>query len=142
MYSIAHLDIPPLSGIAGSVRLPGSKSISNRVLLLAGLATGETAVHGLLDSDDTAVMLEALGALGCGIARDDAGVSRVRGLGVAVPEHAPPREIATLVTARFGASAQPLADWLLQLETQRYARAPAARLPALRRQFKRIPWPA
>jgi len=67
---------------------------------------------------------------------------RVRQVGVPVPDHAPPREIATLVTARFGAAAQPLADWLLELETQRYARAPAARFPALRRQFKRIPWPA
>ena len=67
---------------------------------------------------------------------------RVRQLGVPVPDHAAPREIATLVTARFGATAQPLANWLLELETQRYARAPAVRLPTLRRQFERIPWPA
>ena len=67
---------------------------------------------------------------------------RVRQLGVAVPDHATPREIATLVTARFGTSAQPLAHWLLELETQRYARIPAARLPALRRRFKHLPWPA
>jgi len=85
MYPIPHLDLPPLSAAAGSVRLPGSKSISNRVLLLAGLAAGETAVHGLLDSDDTAVMLDALRALGCGIERitdaDGHDVTRVRGLG-------------------------------------------------------------
>ena len=49
---------------AGTVRLPGSKSISNRVLLLAALAAGETEVRGLLDADDTRVMLEALGRLG------------------------------------------------------------------------------
>ena len=42
---------------AGTVRLPGSKSISNRVLLLAALAQGETDVRGLLDADDTRVML-------------------------------------------------------------------------------------
>ena len=48
------LDLPPLAGASGTVRLPGSKSISNRVLLLAGLAAGTTAVHDLLDSDDTA----------------------------------------------------------------------------------------
>ncbi|MGH8691913.1 MAG: 3-phosphoshikimate 1-carboxyvinyltransferase, partial [Burkholderiales bacterium] len=47
-----------------TVRLPGSKSISNRVLLLAALATGETEVAGLLDADDTRVMREALAKLG------------------------------------------------------------------------------
>ena len=41
---------------AGTVRLPGSKSISNRVLLLAALAGGDTELHGLLDADDTRVM--------------------------------------------------------------------------------------
>ena len=48
----------------GTVRLPGSKSISNRVLLLAALASGETQVSGLLDADDTRVMRDALIALG------------------------------------------------------------------------------
>ncbi len=46
------------------MRLPGSKSISNRVLLLAALAGGETVLEGLLEADDTRVMREALGALG------------------------------------------------------------------------------
>jgi prephenate dehydrogenase len=69
------LDLPPLRGASGTVRLPGSKSISNRVLLLAGLAAGTTLVHDLLDSDDTRVMLDALRALGCTLkptARDGA----------------------------------------------------------------------
>ena len=57
MFDIPLLDLPPLSGASGTVRLPGSKSISNRVLLLAGLAAGTTRVHDLLDSDDTRVML-------------------------------------------------------------------------------------
>jgi 3-phosphoshikimate 1-carboxyvinyltransferase len=48
----------------GDVRLPGSKSISNRVLLLAALAAGETTVRGLLDAEDTRVMREALERLG------------------------------------------------------------------------------
>jgi 3-phosphoshikimate 1-carboxyvinyltransferase len=47
---------------AGTVRLPGSKSISNRLLLLAGLSEGTTDLHDLLDSDDTRVMLDALQA--------------------------------------------------------------------------------
>ena len=67
MYDIPFLDLPPLCGAAGTVRLPGSKSISNRVLLLAGLAAGTTVLHDLLDSDDTRVMLTALRTLGCGI---------------------------------------------------------------------------
>ena len=80
MYAIPFLDIPPLRLAAGRVRLPGSKSISNRVLLLAGLAAGTTAVHDLLDSDDTRVMLAALEALGCGLRRDGA-VLYVTGIG-------------------------------------------------------------
>jgi len=80
MYSTAFLDLPPFVRASGTVRLPGSKSISNRVLLLAGLAAGTTAVHDLLDSDDTSVMLDALQALGCGLRREGA-VLHVTGLG-------------------------------------------------------------
>ncbi len=59
-----YLDLPALSGARGTVRLPGSKSISNRILLLSALASGQTLVKGLLDSDDTRVMLDALHRLG------------------------------------------------------------------------------
>jgi 3-phosphoshikimate 1-carboxyvinyltransferase len=61
------LDLPQLASAAGTVRLPGSKSISNRVLLLAALAEGETEVRDLLASDDTERMLDALRALGVGV---------------------------------------------------------------------------
>ena len=81
MYKIPFLDLPPLRAAAGTVRLPGSKSISNRVLLLAGLAEGTTAVHDLLESDDTAVMLEALKQLGCQIRREPNATLQVTGLG-------------------------------------------------------------
>ncbi|VTU23558.1 bifunctional 3-phosphoshikimate 1-carboxyvinyltransferase/cytidylate kinase [Variovorax sp. PBL-E5] len=81
MFSTHFLDIPPLAGAAGTVRLPGSKSISNRVLLLAALADGTTTVRDLLDSDDTRVMLDALAALGCGIERSMGTTVRVEGLG-------------------------------------------------------------
>jgi 3-phosphoshikimate 1-carboxyvinyltransferase len=67
MFSIPFLTVPPLRAARGTVRLPGSKSISNRVLLLAGLSEGTTVVRDLLDSDDTRVMLDALRALGCGV---------------------------------------------------------------------------
>ena len=58
------LELKAARGARGRVRLPGSKSISNRVLLLAALAAGETEVLGLLDADDTRVMREALTLLG------------------------------------------------------------------------------
>jgi 3-phosphoshikimate 1-carboxyvinyltransferase len=80
VFATAFLDLPPLHSAAGLVRLPGSKSISNRVLLLAGLSDGTTVVHGLLDSDDTRVMLDALRALGCTLERDGQAL-RIGGLG-------------------------------------------------------------
>ncbi|MDP3757658.1 bifunctional 3-phosphoshikimate 1-carboxyvinyltransferase/cytidylate kinase [Polaromonas sp.] len=69
MFDTEFLDVPALTGAGGSVRLPGSKSISNRVLLLAALSEGRTTVHDLLASDDTAVMLAALRQLGCAVAQ-------------------------------------------------------------------------
>jgi 3-phosphoshikimate 1-carboxyvinyltransferase len=83
MFSTRFLDIPPLQSARGTVRLPGSKSISNRVLLLAGLCEGSTLVHHLLESDDTEVMLDALRALGCGVhaVSGEAGAVRIDGLG-------------------------------------------------------------
>ncbi len=54
------LRLAPIGRVAGTVRLPGSKSISNRVLLLAALSAGVTRLKGLLDADDTRVMLDAL----------------------------------------------------------------------------------
>ncbi len=80
MYSTAFLDLPPLTGAFGTVTLPGSKSISNRVLLLAALCEGSTTVHDLLDSDDTRVMLDALRVLGCGI-RQTGTTVQIDGLG-------------------------------------------------------------
>ena len=61
---IEHLDLNPVDHAEGAVRLPGSKSISNRTLLLAALAKGTTRIMDLLASDDTHVMLEALKTLG------------------------------------------------------------------------------
>jgi 3-phosphoshikimate 1-carboxyvinyltransferase len=58
------LELKPIARAMGTVRLPGSKSISNRVLLLAALAKGDTEVRGLLDADDTRVMRDALSSLG------------------------------------------------------------------------------
>ena len=56
--------LTPRTGAKGQVVLPGSKSISNRMLLLAALAEGTTRLHNLLDSDDTRVMIDSLRKLG------------------------------------------------------------------------------
>jgi 3-phosphoshikimate 1-carboxyvinyltransferase len=64
---MTFIDLPQLCGAGGSVRLPGSKSISNRVLLLAALSEGVTEVRDLLASDDTERMLDALKTLGVGV---------------------------------------------------------------------------
>ncbi len=86
MFTTEFLDIPPLRSAAGTVVLPGSKSISNRVLLLSAMCSGTTTLYDLLDSDDTKVMLDALQQLGCGVRRiadgRDAGHSvEIDGLG-------------------------------------------------------------
>ena len=79
------LELAPIRSARGTVRLPGSKSISNRILLLAALAAGDTLIHDLLDSDDTQVMLEALRALGVEWKRAGKGKIRVRGTAGAFP---------------------------------------------------------
>src|SRR5450830_472390 len=59
-----YIDLAPVAHVQGTVKLPGSKSISNRILLLAALARGTTTIRDLLASDDTLVMLMALQQLG------------------------------------------------------------------------------
>lgn len=89
---------------AGRVRLPGSKSISNRVLLLAALAQGDTEVRDLLRSDDTERMLEALRTLGviCEQGRDE-GCVKVRGVAGRFPV-----KQATLFLGNAGTAVRPL----------------------------------
>ena len=65
------LDLPFVKTAQGIVQLPGSKSISNRILLLAALAEGTTQIHDLLASDDTACMLDALARLGISVTQTD-----------------------------------------------------------------------
>jgi len=62
-----RLTLKPIARFQGTLELPGSKSLSNRLLLLGALAHGETEVTRVLDSEDTAVMLTALRALGVGV---------------------------------------------------------------------------
>ncbi len=79
MNHTEYLDLPPLLSASGTVVLPGSKSISNRILLLAALAQGVTEVRDLLRSDDTERMLDGLIALHIGVERLANNRVRVRG---------------------------------------------------------------
>ena len=104
MFSTAFLDLPPLAAADGTITLPGSKSISNRVLLLAALCEGTTAIHDLLDSDDTRVMLAALRQLGCHIEQSGATV-HITGLGGNI---APENASADLFLGNAGTAMRPL----------------------------------
>ncbi|MBI5437157.1 MAG: bifunctional 3-phosphoshikimate 1-carboxyvinyltransferase/cytidylate kinase [Nitrosomonadales bacterium] len=81
MTSREFLDLPPLLSARGTVRLPGSKSISNRILLLSALAQGTTEIRDVLLSDDTERMLDALRTLGVGVGQLESHVFRVQGCG-------------------------------------------------------------
>jgi len=99
-----HLDLGPLYGAAGTVRLPGSKSISNRTLLLAALCEGATRIQDLLISDDTERMLEALETLGVRIERVGAAPEcRIEGCGGRFPARS-----ANLFLGNAGTALRPL----------------------------------
>ncbi|MFN3732328.1 bifunctional 3-phosphoshikimate 1-carboxyvinyltransferase/cytidylate kinase [Comamonas testosteroni] len=107
MFTTEFLDLPALDSANGSVSLPGSKSISNRVLLLAALSQGTTTIHDLLDSDDTRVMLTALKQLGCSISPDSVTPGQaidVTGIGGQLPASTK----ATLFLGNAGTAMRPL----------------------------------
>lgn len=81
-----RLVIEPGGPVCGTVRPPGSKSITNRALVCAALAEGDSVLTGALDSEDTRVMIEALERLGVEVEHDRAAaVIRVRGCAGAIP---------------------------------------------------------
>ncbi len=80
------IDIIPCGPIFGSIRPPGSKSLTNRALVCAALASGESHLDGVLDSEDTRVMIDSLGRLGISVAHDPlARTAIVRGCDGAIP---------------------------------------------------------
>jgi 3-phosphoshikimate 1-carboxyvinyltransferase len=81
MTSANFMNLPPLLTARGAITLPGSKSISNRVLLLAALSEGVTEVRDLLHSDDTERMLDALRILGVRVEPLGSNAYRVAGCG-------------------------------------------------------------
>jgi 3-phosphoshikimate 1-carboxyvinyltransferase len=101
------LDLPLARGARGQMRLPGSKSISIRALMLAALAQGETELAGVLDSDDTRVMVGALQALGIAVERTGPDRLRVRGA-PAVAQQGFPVKDADLFVGNSGLSIRTL----------------------------------
>ena len=85
MSGLPDITIGPLKRAQGSIVLPGSKSISNRALLLAALSTGTTTLKNLLDADDTRVMRNALRQLGLSVTDKADKVCVVEGCGGKFP---------------------------------------------------------
>jgi 3-phosphoshikimate 1-carboxyvinyltransferase len=112
---VTYIDLAPIRSTHGSVRLPGSKSISNRILLLAALAREDTVVHDVLDSDDTRYMIDALRALGVVCEAVETHALRIAGTGgvFAVKE-------ADLFLGNAGTAFRPLTA-VLALAGGRYA---------------------
>ena len=121
--SQSFVDLPAAKRAAGTIALPGSKSISNRTLLLAALATGTTRVRGLLDADDVDRMRDALAALGMPVERTEAAHEFVvHGTGGIIP-----RAHATLFLGNAGTAFRPLTA-VLALAQGRYELSGAPRM--------------
>jgi 3-phosphoshikimate 1-carboxyvinyltransferase len=101
------LDLPAVKTARGTVHLPGSKSISNRVLLLSALADGATEIRDVLVSDDTARMLDALQTLGVSIVKANDKVYRIQGISGHFPLKFPVGE-ASLFLGNAGTAFRPL----------------------------------
>ncbi|KAL7547577.1 hypothetical protein ACHAWF_010870 [Thalassiosira exigua] len=106
-----QLTVTPISSLDGTVTLPGSKSLSNRCLLLAALSEGETRVENLLESDDVRYMLEALDALGVPAERDpdDPTAVTVTGRGGPIDSPRGEGEALELFLGNAGTAMRPLA---------------------------------
>ncbi len=103
------LTVNPIKSLDGVVTLPGSKSLSNRCLLLAALSKGETRVENLLESDDIRYMLEALDQMKVPVARDPEDKTAVTVTGQAGPINAPSDEVCELFLGNAGTAMRPLA---------------------------------
>ncbi|KAL3779025.1 hypothetical protein HJC23_011464 [Cyclotella cryptica] len=105
-----QLTVTPISTLSGTVTLPGSKSLSNRCLLLAALSSGKTRVENLLESDDIRYMLEALDTLQVPVERDVTDKTAVTVTGQAGPIDSPtPDETVELFLGNAGTAMRPLA---------------------------------
>ena len=78
-----HYRVQPGGALAGTIRVPGDKSISHRAVMLGALAQGETSVGGFLDGEDCLCTMKAFEAMGVRIERDGATSLKVHGVGLA-----------------------------------------------------------
>jgi len=102
------LTVTPIKSLDGIVTLPGSKSLSNRCLLLAALSEGSTVVENLLESDDIRFMLEALDQMNVPVERVNADTVIVTGQ--AGPINSPdPEQVCDLFLGNAGTAMRPLA---------------------------------
>ncbi|GFY90334.1 RNA 3'-terminal phosphate cyclase/enolpyruvate transferase, alpha/beta [Actinidia rufa] len=101
--------LEPIREISGTVKLPGSKSLSNRILLLAALSEGTTVVDNLLNSDDVHYMLGALRTLGLHVEEDSA-IKRavVEGCGGLFPVGKESKDEIQLFLGNAGTAMRPL----------------------------------
>uniref|UniRef100_A0A0D3GCF5 3-phosphoshikimate 1-carboxyvinyltransferase n=1 Tax=Oryza barthii TaxID=65489 RepID=A0A0D3GCF5_9ORYZ len=101
--------LQPIREISGAVQLPGSKSLSNRILLLSALSEGTTVVDNLLNSEDVHYMLEALKALGLSVEADKvAKRAVVVGCGGKFPVEKDAKEEVQLFLGNAGTAMRPL----------------------------------
>mmetsp|Transcript_20740 Transcript_20740/g.30638 ORF Transcript_20740/g.30638 Transcript_20740/m.30638 type:complete len:499 (-) Transcript_20740:56-1552(-) len=103
------LTVTPIKSLDGTVTLPGSKSLSNRCLLLAALSNGTTKVENLLESDDIRYMLEALDQMKVPVERDPSDPTTVTVTGQSGPINAPSDEVCELFLGNAGTAMRPLA---------------------------------
>ncbi|GAB2272001.1 3-phosphoshikimate 1-carboxyvinyltransferase 2 [Dionaea muscipula] len=108
--SMPQIVLQPIKEISGVVRLPGSKSLSNRILLLAALSEGTTVVDNLLSSDDIHYMLGALRTLGLQV-EEDFSINRavVEGCGGLFPVGKDSKSEVQLFLGNAGTAMRPLA---------------------------------
>ena len=114
--------LPPGRPLVGSVRLPGSKSITNRALLLAGLAAGRSRIGGALKSDDTARMAQALRTMGVSVSETGPDAFEVTGHGRLRPPAAPLFLGNAGTAMRFLTAAAALADGEVVLDGDEHMR--------------------
>lgn len=101
--TLESLTLDPINRFSGAIDLPGSKSLSNRVLLLSALASGQTAIENLLESDDVRYMKAALDALLIKHTQSDDGIVTVTGCSGEIPQPS-----AELFLGNAGTAMRPL----------------------------------
>nr|AAL65913.1 5-enolpyruvylshikimate-3-phosphate synthase [Orychophragmus violaceus] len=105
----SEIVLQPIKEISGLIKLPGSKSLSNRILLLAALSEGTTVVDNLLNSDDINYMLDALKKLGLNVERDsENNRAVVEGCGGIFPASVDSKSDIELYLGNAGTAMRPL----------------------------------